>query len=550
MPSPAIISHTLARGQTTQHADDPHGESNCAIDENLRAAELFREHQQSICRRTDRIFSVLMPLQWLAGVAIALWISPLTWTGTTSRLHPHLIAAILLGGLINVLPVLLALFRPGAFATRSVIAVGQMLMSALLIHLMGGRIETHFHVFGSLAFLAFYRDWRVFIPATLVVALDHVLRGLFWPESVFGILTASPWRWLEHAGWVLFEETFLLISCAQSVREMRDIARQRAQLEGTNQRIEAEVVARTAELRSAQDENLRMARRAGMADIATNVLHNVGNVLNSANVSASIISDKLRKSGTADLRRATSLLEQHLDDPGAYVGSDPRGKHLPRFFIELGRQMAADEENLLAEVTALSKSIGHIKEIVAVQQNYAGGSGFIEEVDLAELLDDAAQIDAASMARHKIAVSREYAKLPRVRIDKQKFLQIAINLLSNAKHAVIEGPTEERRIAIRLLRPADDLVRVEVADNGIGIEAKNLTRIFSQGFTTRKEGHGFGLHSAANLATELDGRLTVHSAGLSRGATFIFEFAFQPQGCQYDNPLVSRADTEPAHSDR
>jgi signal transduction histidine kinase len=519
--------------------------SNCTIrvtDEEMRAAELFREHQQTIYRRTDRIFAVLMPLQWLAGVATALWISPLTWTGTTSRLHPHLIAATLLGGLITAFPVALALCRPGRLGTRATIATGQMLMSALLIHLMGGRIETHFHVFGSLAFLAFYRDWRVFVPATLVVALDHIVRGLFWPESVFGVLTASPWRWLEHAGWVLFEDTFLLISCAQSVREMRDIARHRAQLEGTNQRIEAEVVARTAELRSAQEENLRMARRAGMADIATNVLHNVGNVLNSANVSASIISDKLHKSGTADLRRATSLWEQHLDDPGAYVTSDPRGKHLPRFFIELGRQMTANEENLQAEVAALSKSIGHIKEIVAVQQNYAGGSGFVEEVDLTELLDDAVQIDAASLARQKIEVSREYSELPRIRIDKQKFMQIVVNLLSNAKHAVVEGPTEERRITIRLSRPADGRVRVEVADNGIGIESKNLTRIFSQGFTTRKEGHGFGLHSAANLATELGGGLMVHSAGPGRGATFILEFVLKHQGHTHDKPVLSRTD--------
>lgn len=550
MSSSKVISSRQSSDHSTIDAEIVSDDSRRVNTEALRTAELFRDHQQSIYRRTDRIFSILMPLQWLAGIAIALWVSPLTWSGTASRLHPHLIAAISLGGLITALPVALALVRPGRFGTRCAIAVGQMLMSALLIHLTGGRIETHFHVFGSLAFLAFYRDWRVFVPATVVVALDHLLRGLFWPESVFGILTASPWRWLEHAGWVLFEDTFLLISCAQSVREMHDIARQRAQLEGTNRRIEAEVIARTAELKSAQEENLRMARRAGMADIATNVLHNVGNVLNSANVSASIISDKLHKSGSVDLLRATSLLEQHLDDPGAYLTSDPRGRHLPRFFIELGRQMAADEANLLNEVTALSKSIGHIKEIVAVQQNYAGGAGFVEEVDLAELLDDAVQIDAASLARHKIEVVRDYAELPRARVDKQKFLQIIVNLLSNAKQAVIEGPTEERRITIRLFRSSDNRIHVEVGDNGIGIEARNLTRIFSQGFTTRKEGHGFGLHSAANLARELGGGLTARSAGLSRGATFYLEFALKTQGHQYDDASVSRTFAEPAHSDR
>jgi hypothetical protein len=148
-----------------------------------RAEKLFQEHQLSICRRTDRLFACLMPLQWLAALATSFWISPLTWTGTSSRVHPHLYAALVLGGLITILPVGLAFLCAGAAVTRYVIAIGQMLMSALLIHLMGGRIETHFHVFGSLAFVAFYRDWRLFIPATVVVAADHLLRGIFWRTS-------------------------------------------------------------------------------------------------------------------------------------------------------------------------------------------------------------------------------------------------------------------------------------------------------------------------------------------------------------------------------
>jgi len=501
-----------------------------SIGSDQRAAQLFREHQQRIFRRTDRLFAYLMPLQWLAAVATAYWISPLTWTGTTGHTHPHLSAALLLGGLITVLPVGLAVTCPGATVTRYVIATGQMLMSALLIHLMGGRIETHFHVFGSLAFLAFYRDWRVFLPATVIVAADHLLRGLFWPQSVFGILVANPWRWLEHAGWVLFEDTFLLISCAQSIREMWDIARQRAKLEETNQRIEAEVAARTAELRAAQKENLEIARRAGMADIATTVLHNVGNVLNSVNVSASLINDKLRTSGIGDLRRATAMLEQHLDDPGAFVTSDPRGKHLPRFLVELSSQITTEEEGILAEITTLSKSVGHIKEIVTVQQNFAGGAGFVEEAFLAELLEDALRINAGSMDLNRIEVVREFADVPPLLIDKQKFLQIVMNLLSNARNAVQASTSPQRQICVRLARVEGDRARIEISDNGVGIPAENLTRIFSQGFTTRKDGHGFGLHSAANHAAEIGGSLKVHSAGLGRGATFVLEIPIEPAG--------------------
>src|SRR5262249_19596032 len=142
--------------------------------------------------------------QWLSGIAIALMVSPRVWAGLTSNLHVHVLAAVFLVGAITALPVYLALVRPGTLLTRHVIAVGQMLTSAVLIHLTGGRIETHFHVFGSLAFLAFYRDWTVLVSGTVVVALDHWLRGVYWPQSVYGILAASPWRWAEHAGWVVF----------------------------------------------------------------------------------------------------------------------------------------------------------------------------------------------------------------------------------------------------------------------------------------------------------------------------------------------------------
>jgi len=196
-----------------------------------RATYLFQQSQLAIYRRVDRLFAGLMLFQWVAGVVAALVISPRAWEGAISHVHLHVWAALLLGGLITFYPVLLALLRPGMASTRYTIAVSQMLMSALLIHLSGGRIETHFHVFGSLAFLAFYRDWRVFIPATIVVALDHFVRGVYWPQSVFGVLTASHWRWIEHAAWVIFEDVFLIWSCIQGVREMRDSAEKQAELE-------------------------------------------------------------------------------------------------------------------------------------------------------------------------------------------------------------------------------------------------------------------------------------------------------------------------------
>ncbi len=188
------------------------------------AAALLQEHQQAVYRRTDRTFAVLMVVQWLAGIVAAIWISPRAWAGTVASVHPHVVAAVVLGGLITALPVFLVLTRPGFALTRHVIAVSQMLFSALLIHLTGGRIETHFHVFGSLAFLACYRDWRVLISATIVVVLDHLVRGMVWPYSVYGVLSAPVWRSFEHGGWVVFEDLFLFVAIRQSVAEMRNVA--------------------------------------------------------------------------------------------------------------------------------------------------------------------------------------------------------------------------------------------------------------------------------------------------------------------------------------
>ncbi|HEV8482529.1 MAG TPA: PAS domain S-box protein [Blastocatellia bacterium] len=231
-----------------------------------RVTQIFEEHQGVVHRRTDRMFAGLMALQWLAGVAAALWISPKAWEGGSSHTHPHVWAAVFLGGAISSLPIILALSRPGHVTTRYTVAVGQMLMGALLIHLTGGRIETHFHVFGSLAFLSFYRDWRVLIPATIVVAADHLLRGAFWPQSVYGVLTASNWRWLEHAGWVIFEDTFLLIAIRHSIGEMWSIAQRTSEIESLNEGLEAHVAKRTVELVEANTELEREVAERKLAE--------------------------------------------------------------------------------------------------------------------------------------------------------------------------------------------------------------------------------------------------------------------------------------------
>jgi PAS domain S-box-containing protein len=204
---------------------------------NEQAARLYDEHSQRICGLCDRMFAGLFVLQWVGGIICAIVVTPRTWIGETSSIHLHVWAAILFGGVVFSLPIYLIVTRTGSQLTRQTIAVAQMLYAALLIHLTGGRIETHFHIFGSLAFLAFYRDWRVLLTATLVVAADHFLRGVFWSESVFGVAYVSQWRWIEHAGWVIFEDIFLVMACLQGRQEMAEIAwRQADTVEQGNKR--------------------------------------------------------------------------------------------------------------------------------------------------------------------------------------------------------------------------------------------------------------------------------------------------------------------------
>lgn len=224
------------------------------------ATRLMREHELSIYRRTDRMFAGLMILQWLAVIGLAIFFVPKAWPDHAHYAQMHSHTAILLGGLITLTTVVLGLARSGSTSTRYVIAVAQMLMGALLIDLTGGRIETHFHVFGSLAFLAFYRDWRVLIPATLVVVFDHSLRGIFGPESIYGVVSATAWRTMEHAGWVVFTDIFLVVSCRASKRDMWNQAVHRANQDASENALrkagadlERRVEQRTAELAAAND---------------------------------------------------------------------------------------------------------------------------------------------------------------------------------------------------------------------------------------------------------------------------------------------------------
>lgn len=218
-----------------------------------RAASLFASSLDQHRRQTNTQFLYLLLVQWAFAIVVALVVSPYAWEGKIRNVHQHVWVAIVLGGIINALPFALVHLRPGAALTRHVVTVAQMLWSALFVHLTGGRIETHFHVFASLAFVAFYRDWQLLVTATLVTAADHLIRGFVSPVSVYGITNPVWWRFLEHAAWVVFEDIVLVHSCLNGLSDRRAVAEREASLHNINSRIEREVTDKTAALQGSME---------------------------------------------------------------------------------------------------------------------------------------------------------------------------------------------------------------------------------------------------------------------------------------------------------
>ncbi len=271
------------------------------------------------------------------------------------------------------------------------------------------------------------------------------------------------------------------------------------------------------------------SRRAGMSEIATNVLHNVGNVLNSVNVSCAVISEGMRKSRISSVARTADLLRRHQGDLAGFFDRDPAGRKLPDFLTILAGRLAAEREAMMEELHLLGRNIGHIKDIVAVQQNYAKNlGGVLETLPLQGLVEDALRMNDCSMVRHGIEIVREFEPSPAIPLEKHKVLQILVNLMRNAKHALMESGRDDMRLTVRIVRH-DGGVAVSVSDNGVGIAPENATRIFAHGFTTRQDGHGFGLHSGVLAAREMGGSLTADSAGTGHGATFTLELPVPEQ---------------------
>ncbi|MEP6538528.1 MAG: ATP-binding protein, partial [Bryobacteraceae bacterium] len=427
------------------------------------------------------MFAILMVIQWIAGIGTAIWISPRAWAGTSASIHLHVWLAIFLGGAITSLPVFLALTRPTQAFTRHAVAVSQMLMSALLIHLTEGRIETHFHIFGSLAFLALYRDWTVLIPATLTIAADHAIRGLYFQLSVFGVLNASPWRWVEHSAWVLFEDIILVKSCQRGIEEMREIATRQASVEEISSNLEHQVLQRTAELEKAKvaAESANTAK----SDLLANMSHELRTPMNG------II-------GMTELTLDTPLTVEQAEN------------------LKMVKDSADGLMTLLNDILDFSKIEAGKMELSPIA------------FDLQDCVGDCLRaLDIRAQQKGIELVCDIRPNVPNGLVgDPGRLRQVLINLAGNALKF-----TEKGVVLVRVDIEDGDAelptFHFRVADSGIGIPEAQQDRIFqvfeqADSSTTRRfGGTGLGLAISVRLVKLMRGRIWVESPWIGSTST-------------------------------
>lgn len=504
-----------------------------------RANQLYRQQREHVHRLIDRLFAGLLLLQWLAAIVVAVWVSPYTWIGQRSDIHLHVWSAIFLGGIIALLPVMLALRNPGSSVTRHVIAVAQMLFGALLIDLTGGRLETHAHIFGSLAFLAFYRDWRVLVTATVVVVLDHFLRGIWWPQSVFGTVTAESWRWLEHSAWVIFFDTFLVAEAIRGDREIRALAQRQAELEHTKTQVEQVVVRRTFELKLKNSE-------------LNDALRKLESLIDMQESDHQEMVQKNKELAVAK-RQAESATQAKSD----FLSNMSHEIRTPLTAI-LGYAELLDEDQFDAE--ARTQTIGTIKQAGHHLLTLVNDILDLSKIEVGKMPLRLVETDLAELMRsaHCLMQSRADAKglrfdvvldspIPQhVKTDPTRLRQIVLNLLGNAIKFTEEGAITFR---LRMLeKEGVTLLEMVFDDTGIGIsgdQAEWLFQPFHQADSNvnrRFGGTGLGLTICRRLTNLMGGDTRLVRTEPGKGARFVATVAIEVLP---HSTMVTRLDPQP-----
>jgi signal transduction histidine kinase/CheY-like chemotaxis protein/HPt (histidine-containing phosphotransfer) domain-containing protein len=436
-----------------------------------RAANVYADQWRSIARTVDHLFAILLAVQWVFGLVIAAWLSPRAWDGFGSSVHPHVWAALLLGALASAPPIVLAIVKPGEVVTRHAIAFAQMAVGALLIHLTGGRIETHFHVFGSLAILAFYRDPKVLVTASLVVVVDHIGGGILFPASVFGVTTIEPLRWFEHAGWLMFENVFLFVGIRRSQREMRDIATRHAQLEAS-----MDVEARWA--------GAVEANRA-KSEFLANMSHEIRTPMTAIIGYADLLLDP--ETGPNEQRTHIQTIRRN-------------GEHLLSILNDILDLSKIEAGRMTVEAVACSPSM-LIVDVASLMRVRAAEKGLFFEVHYQTPIPET------------------------IKSDPTRIRQVLMNLVGNALKFTTSGGV---RILARCKTDGPEpVLEIEIVDTGIGLSTEQAGQLFqpfvqADTSTTRRfGGTGLGLAICRRLAHMLGGDIQVESA-VGRGSAFRF----------------------------
>ena len=458
---------------------------------------LYEELDASRRQLAGRVFAWLFMLEWAAAIAVAVIFAPYSWEGEKQVVGQHVWQALFIGGLLALGPVALVSARPRAASTGHAVAAAQMIYSALLIHLSGGRIETHFHVFGSLAFLAIYRDWRFLATASVVVTLNHMLMGIYLPESLFGVSQPGDWRWAEHAGWVVFEDIVLVPACVVARREMQAIARQQAQLESSKHEVEDRVKERTCELVATADalRESEARTRAAMAEAQC----------------ASRAKSEFLANMSHEIRTPMTAILGYADMLGDSALTLTRREELVGILRRNGEHLLL----LINDMLDMSKIEAGRMEVESVPCSPAAICSEVQ--DLLRIRAEAKSISLLTDVR---------AEVPRIFSDPLRLRQILVNLVGNA---IKFTPSGSVTLSCRAEEACDaagkTAIVFSVTDTGIGMGPEIVQRLFqpfmqADGSMSRRfGGTGLGLFISQRLASRLGGQITVQSEP-GAGSTF------------------------------